>query len=582
MIKQIIIIFCMISISTGLVWGITPKGTKASAVQFDGIIEINSLSAKTYAVLFVRYFVSPDYYKASIIWAEPHIGTLNYPIYPPTTIIDSNDKSFSIFNEVNNQYNANYSKPIGKRDVFRYMFGDYPIGDIRFAESETLASRIYTDDLAKLSEPNNNDWQNITIPESSDANSMSREVAGLNIQIKNSRIDALKLLDSKGNLIKNIDYEYSTEKESPFLKKQNIQLAERPFMVGYQSGGRKIIRNGQEQMITEMLSVHHAGSRKCTVDYEQIKIGDKPLSLPVRVAVYTGDGKTILRSSRMMNYKQVILNNNKDANSIKDCASFNEIEKQVREMLLKYWMENPEKIEKDDLTKMRQMQKHFENTSPGNFAGDQLRRINMLLQLDWILGDNKQLPKHYEKYLTILKTNGLEQMLLVGGQQAIETTFRWHHFSAADEFLKIWIENVLSLNNPDAILSFAQNTIKKGRFWETANLLEKSLESSQAWGRKKIYAEFSKCAALFGLYEMLQQPDKIPDGRKKEQANWVLTKTSMDDLIKTLNESITNTRKTFSKIENPDKEIQTLKKQLDKISQKITNPDVTKNDIRKE
>jgi hypothetical protein len=229
-------------------------------------------------------------------------------------------------------------------------------------------------------------------------------------------------------------------------------------------------------------------------------------------------------------------------------------------MLLKYWMENPEKIVEEDLTKMRQMQKHFEDSPTGNFAGDQLRRINMLLQLDWILGDSEQLPKHYQQYLAILKTNGLEQMLLTGGQQAIETTFRWHHFSAADELLKLWIESVLSLNNHEAILDFAQKAIEKQRFWETANLLEKSLESSKIWGQKQINAEFLRCSALYGLYQMLQQPDKIPDGRKKEQVNWVLSKTSIDDLLKFLNESIANAQKTFSSVDNPDNEAKAIKK----------------------
>ncbi len=577
MIKQILIICCTILISVEIAMGIAPKGTKVKALQFDSIIELNSINMNTHVLLFVRYLVSQKSYKTSIIWAEPHVGTLNYPIYPPTTIIDSNDKSFSIINQINNKFNTNYSKPIGKRGTFKYMFGDYPIGDIRFTESEALDSRIYNNDLIKLSEPNNN-WQTIDVPKAKDSNSMIREVAKLNIQADNRRINALKLLDSKGYLIKSIDYEYSDEKDTPLLKKQNVLLPERPFKIGFQKGGIKLTINGQEQVIKEMVSAHHKGNRKCTVDYEQIKIGDKSISLPVKVNVYSGDGKTLLRASKLMNFKQVNLEENENNNSINDFASFDKNEIYVREMLSKYWMENPEKIANDDFDKIRKIQKQFNETTVGAFAGDELRRINMLLQLDWILGDNKQLPIHYQKYLTILKENKFEQMLLEGGQNAIETTFRWNYFNSADKLLNLWIKDVLSLQNQDSILRFAQNKIKNQRFWETVNLLEKSLESPQTWGHKQIYAEFLHSSALYGLYEMILTQDKITSNSKKRQINWVLTKTNMDDLLKTLKQSITNAQTTISKLENPDKNIQDLKIQLDEISQKISNTELIKTD----
>ena len=568
--EKTLVIFVLILTAACFAIGIAPKGTKINALQFDCIMELNSMNLKTHVLLFVRYLVTPDSYKASIIWAEPHVSALNYSIYPPTTIIDSNDTNFSIRNEVNSQFNANYPKPIEKRDVFRFMFNDYPIGNIRFAETEALTSRIYESDLAKISEPNNN-WQTIEIAESNDTNSIAREVAKLDIQAESGRINNMKLLDAKDKLIKIIDYEYSMENGLALLKKQNIQLGARPFMVGYQGGGVKLTVNGREQLIKQILSVQHAGSRNCTVDYETKKIGDKSLSLPVNIVVYSGDGKNKLRSSRLMNFKQVQLNSENIDKLIQDCASFDENEKVVREMLVKYWMENPEKVTEDDLTKMNKLQKHFEELTAGDFAGDQLRRINMLLQLDWILGDKERLPGHYQQYLKILKFNGLNQMLITGGQQAIETTFRWKQFSSADELLKMWIENVLSLNNPEAVLNFAQDAIEKQRFWETSNLLEQSLDSPLKFGSKQINAEFLRCSCLYGLYQMLQELDKIPEGRKKEQANWVLSKTIKDELLNKLKESVTNIQNSFSSIKNPDNETKVIQKQLEEMSQKITD-----------
>ena len=574
--EKALFIFVLILIVTCFALGIAPKGTKIKALQFDCVMELNSVKMKTHVMLFVRYLVSPDSYRASIIWAEPHISGLNYPIYPPTTIIDSNRTSLRISNEVKSQYNETYAKPLGKRDVFRYMFNDYPISNIRFAETEGLSSRVFAKDLAQLSEPDETGWQTAHIAEPTDANNLTRELARLDIKAESGHINSMKLLDAKDRLIKSIGYEYSTENGLPFLKKQNIQLAERPFMVGYQSGGIRLTVNGRQQLIKQILTVQHAGSRKCNVDYETKKIGDKSVSLPVNIAVYSGDGKNKLRSSRLMNFKQVELNGENTDKSIQDCASFDISEKVVREMLVKYWMENPEEVAEDDSAKMRELQKHFEKVNTGDFAGDQLRRINMLLQLDWILGDKEQLPKHYQQYLNILKSNGLEQMLITGGQQAIETTFRWKQFSSADELLKMWIETVYSFNKPDDILNFAQAAIEKQRFWETANLLEQSLVSPEKFGSKQIDAQFLNCTALYGLYQMLQEPDKIPEGRKKEQANWVLSEMTMGDLLQKLKQNVKETQKSVSSIKNPDNETKAVQKQLEEMSQKIIETGQTK------
>jgi hypothetical protein len=61
MMRKAIISFIVIFISNGIAPGIDPKGTKISAMQFDGIIELNAISAKTHLSLFVRYIVTQDY-----------------------------------------------------------------------------------------------------------------------------------------------------------------------------------------------------------------------------------------------------------------------------------------------------------------------------------------------------------------------------------------------------------------------------------------------------------------------------------------------------------------------------------------
>jgi len=314
------------------------------------------------------------------------------------------------------------------------MFNDYPIGNIRFAEPETLVSRIYTNDIGKVLVQTEEEWQTIDVQNSTIEKGIDREVAKLDLRVADGRIDALKLLDAKDKLIKSVEYEYSSQEGGPLLHRQNVILAERPFTIGRKGKGIKIKIDNEERTYRDMGTIHHKGTRKCSVDYESTKIGDKLLALPAHVAVRTADEQKVLRSSRMFNFKRVELNSDQVKKSAEAFSSFDSQDWKCREMRLKYWTKDPSEVEDDDLKTLKQLQLHFEKISTiDKTAGEQLRRVNMLLQIDWILGDGEQLKKHFQQYLDTLSANNLNRMILVGGQYAIETTIRWGHFAVADD-----------------------------------------------------------------------------------------------------------------------------------------------------
>jgi len=567
---HVAILFLIILLSTNISFGIFPKGSDTGTLQFDGIVELNSQHFQTHVLLFVRYWVSPKFYCASVVWAEPHVGSLNFSIYPITTVIDSNEQSFRNTNDVHSKFDAVFSKPLGKRDVFSFMFNDYPIDNIRFAESDALQSRIYTEDFNNIIEKTNSKWQTVDINEISNKKGINREVTKLNMQIDDGRINALKLLDAKEILIKSIEYEYSSKNSPYFLNRQNILLPERPIKLGYKSGGVTMTIDGRKKAIKEFESVRHVGSRKCTVDYEAKKIADKTLALPVRVVVYDANEQDALRSARLMSYKQVDINGVGAGKSADAFSSFDDNEWATRKMLLKYWMKNAEVIEEADLKKLHKLRTHFEQIpDEEKTAGEKLRRINMLLQLNWTLNDGEQLQKLFQQYLDILAANDLDGMILVGGQYAIETTFRWRMFATADRLLEKWIDIAIANNNEQAILSFGKSSIRRDRLWTIVELLDKSLVSSDKWEQKRFDAQSLKCLAFGGLYEMLRNPDKIQQGRRKEQVNWVLSSTKIEKIQDSLKKSIADAQKTFTEIEDPTPEQKTLNKQLDIILTKM-------------
>ena len=340
--------------------------------------------------------------------------------------------------------------------------------------------------------------------------------------------------------------------------------------------------DGEERTYRDLGIMHHKGTRRCSVDYESTRLGDKSLALPVRVAVRTADEQKVLRSSCMLNFRQVELNADQVRKSADAFSRFDKKDWKCREMLLKYWMKDAAEIEDEDLKTLRQLRTHFEKVSIiAKTAGEQLRRINMLLQIDWMLGDSEQLKKHFQQYLAILSANGLGRMVLVGGQYAIETTIRWGHFAAADDLLEKWVDRAIAVNDEEAILDFVESVILKNRFWTVARLLEKSLSSPEKWGQKRFNAESLRCMALHRLYEMLQNPDKVKKGLIMAQANWVLSSTSIDKLLGTLNESIADAQKTFANLAEPTPKQKALRAQLEKVNPRTQNAEVNDpNDIQ--
>lgn len=176
---------------------IEPTGTKVGAVQFDVIMELNSSLRHTHVLIFARYWVAPDYYSVSVIWAEPHTG-LNYAVYPATLTITSDKQSFSMGHDIYPVYNSIYPKPLGERGVFRFMFGDYPIPNIRFADQEDLEKRIYVTDLRGFGEDaNQSSGHNFDVSVSGGDAKNKREVAKLNIRASGERIDSMRLFNTE-------------------------------------------------------------------------------------------------------------------------------------------------------------------------------------------------------------------------------------------------------------------------------------------------------------------------------------------------------------------------------------------------
>jgi hypothetical protein len=550
-------------------------GTNMGAVQFDAVIELNRYSPRSarhdYTQIFARYWVSRDYYTSAVVWAEPQSRDMFFAVQPPNLCVTSNKHAFNIFHDSIRKVDEAYTKPLSERSVLRQKFGGYSIGNIRFAEREALAERIYAADLRNWEDSKQTDEGVFDI-----AGGNNRDVARLKVSSNGQQITSMQLYNAEQRMLKDISYEYESKGGKSLLRRQTVALHERPMMVGYKGKGMRITLDGKEHWYRELKAKHHAGGRTCTVEYELVRLGDKEVSLPAQVTVRNGKDGRILRCVRMMNFKQIDL----DAAGAEEAARrFGAVMADQREydrLRLKYWKKAPNEIDKQDVKAIEQLRDRFEKavTAAGISTGEKLKYLNISMNLNVILGDRSGLERHYKNYLSTLTENRLRWMTLVGGYGVIETSMFAERHALGKRLLSLWVDSVLDMHEAEAILLFARRQLAKSRLWPTAVLLEALLE---AFTNKKgcsadsrFEAEALRCIALDGLCKLLRSDDVAKKGLIAEvQAAWAAS-TGRDGVDRMFAESVDEAERSFASLREPTESQQALKKQLVKIEQEMS------------
>jgi len=541
---------------------------KAATVCFDSILELNALLCGTHVVLFARYWVSLGSYCVAVTWGEPHAGSLNFPIYPPTLNVVSDPNRFRISHQLVHTYDGAFVKPLGARGPFRHRFNSYAPSEIRFAEQEALDLCVRLSDIRPLIDVSGDSGKRVfdmvypqsTAPRKDDLAKMTVRATGL-------RVDEVTLLDSDGRLLKSIQYEYGGQDDTKPLKRQTILLPQRPITVAFKGEGPTITIGGKTRQYPQLEITDRAGGRKVILDYQPTEIRGRAVSLPSRIDVYMGDGKQLLRSARLYKVTGCDETVEQVGRSAEQFSLFDPNDVRCRDFLLKYWLKGRSEMAKDDIETLERLRRHFaEQPAASTTTGEQLKRVNMLLQVDWMLDDPNGLNGDFREYTRLLRSNGVGRMVLFGGENLIETTIRWGQPDTADRLLPVWLDAAVAENDMASILDFASARLAKGSLWTTAKLLEKALGHFTACGEERFVGETLRCIALSRMDAMVRNPDSIKGELAFAQARWVLWGTKEERLHEELKASVTAAQKAFATIDRPTRRHRTLKTQLDAIA----------------
>jgi hypothetical protein len=568
-------LFFVLALPVDAYGNIAPKGTKIGAVQFDAIIELNRYSPHSwrhdYTMIFARYWVARDYYSAAIVWAEPQSTDIFFTIHPPSLLIVSNEQSFKVCHESINKDNEMYIKPLGERGVLRHKFGGYPIGKIRFTEREALTERIYESDLKGLKDINTVDGEVLKLSILDNERVYKRDVSQLKMKTNGEHIDSMQLFNADKRLLKDISYEYETKRGKTHLRRQTVVLPEQPIMVGFKGEGIKVTLDGKEYQYRDLKATHHMGGRKCIIEYETVTLGDQEVPLPVKVTVYNQKDRRILRCVRVMNFKQVELDTTDTEEAARRFCAVTADHIEYRKLREKYWKKDQTEIEKKDIEIIEQLCDRFEKelAAADKNTGEKLKNLNALIELDRIIGDESEIERHYQNYLSTLRDSKLTQMTLVGGYGVIETSMFRGRRSEAEQLLGTWVKAVLDIHDAESILLFAKRQLAKNRLWPTAVLLEAFSNKKHCPAEARFEAQALRCSALGELSKLLRVNDIAKKGLIAEvQVDWVAS-VGKDDVDKMFADSMDQAGCCFANLSESTESQHALKKHLEKIAKEI-------------
>jgi hypothetical protein len=548
-----------------------PGGSGVGTIQFDAVIELNSPSGDSHVLLFARYWVGADFYSMGVVWGEPHGIGLDVSFYPPTLAVASDESGFAIAHDIQTANNGTYGRPIGDRPTFPHVFGSYPVLDIRYADREARTARVYQSDLGSLSEPVEGDEQGLDMVLPSAGDEGQRIVSRAKVHVSEGHMRSMELLDSEQQLIKDIDYEYAKNGTQSYLRRQRITLPEHLVRVGLPGEGMVVRVDDEEYRYTEFDVNYHEGGRTCHVKYEPIALGAQKIVLPVEVTVHNGDTNELLRSARMMNSVPVELDHCDAMKAARKFSGFTEKQRQYRDLLVRNWRKNPEDVSETDVHDMADLQSGFQKAlADCHTLGDQLKHLNILMELSRMLGNTSELKRYYKTYLSVLSTNQLHRMVRVGGYNAIEIAMLWGRYREADDLLHEWVE-VLSptFDTPESLLYFANDELRRGHLWTTPNLIDRYLGDHSALSSARLELEIVKCEALYRLDCLLRDRNDESPEPLKAQAKWIASTIGPEHLERMLCEHVEEAAQFSDEGADPIRIPQAAKATLDGIRRQL-------------
>ncbi|MGA2543221.1 MAG: hypothetical protein ABSG78_16850 [Verrucomicrobiota bacterium] len=546
------------------------QSPRVIGLQFDAIIKVSAPVTEAPTLLFVRCWVGSDYYEVAVKWAEPH-GSW-FAAYPPTLTVRSDAESFTVAHGLFPERGAVFPKPLDAMRAFTNMYGDYPIGNTRDAETEALAFRLGKDQLRHALPLDWTDQGAVLVALSPEKHGPSNQLAFAEISGSKNRIDSLELFAGDGRSVKQVDYEYDSAINIRSLKTENVYLPEKPAKLAMPKGSVTVKTGPANFQFNSFAGTEHQNGRRCRVEYQDVALEGTELRLPVQIEVRQQEGEKVLRFARLTNYQSITLTADAVRAAAAEFAGFTVPERRYRLLLVKYWEKDPRAISDEDRAEIQHLRDDFSGEAMGKSAGDWLKRLNILMELSRMMGDQPGLKRPYEQYLSALADEGMGDFVPWGGARAVDMSVRWGRYGEADDLLSALLSAVVKSTSMKAALEFASSEIKDGNFYSAVAVLDKFVDNPTGDPASRFEQAGLKCLLLAKLKETLSKMDNLKEGPIRKKAEWTLSHWNPGQMDDELHRSLFSASTNWAGITAASDSQKALKTAVDKIAQALVPP----------
>lgn len=494
------------------------KNCEISGIQFDALIELAPPSIHEYVCLFVRYWVAPDRYKLTILWAEPDSYKMWFPIYPPTLKIVSDTTSFSVQHQFFTRYNSQDKRPFVYPKIFKYMYGDYLINNLKYTDQYANQTQVFLSDLKLEGNNQKNGTFKTTI------NDTNRLIGLVENTCTNGVLQSLWINDKSNHPLQELHYKYDSNNSNQLLA-QYIKLAERETTVGFTKGNMQVEINSSNYAITQFPATYLDGGRNVTIKYEQIRLGNRSLVLPSYVESHISGQSAFVSRIIFTNYLPFVFTNSLTKFDDLAVGDFSYEEVEARRILSEWGNYNFTNIPSTEVSNIKAIILALSKPGNDSSCGSECKRLSFLISLYRIIGSTDLMIQSYKELLNQFRCCNSYELVLNGGYDHFESMLIFEHFSDADLIFNFWLDEC-KLIPRDYKLAFALDEISKKHYYAAYLLLKKSV--SNAINDEQF--EFKKSAscyfALLSLNHLLEEKSSPQDILSKAHFTWTLKQMS--------------------------------------------------------
>ncbi len=455
--------------------GAALPGTDApfEAIRFDALLRIRQPEFGSAIALYARYWVTRDAIRTEVVWCEPHWNSVNYGYYPVSLLVRSDKDTFTVANSVRGK-KWSYSKPAGPRGVFSRKFNDYPVGDLRYTEEESLSGRVLSGDVHRAAgSAEGKDACTYYYPETA-----RRSYDCLSVKKTDGLLRELALAGPANVQPKSIEYSYDISGDSPRLAKEAVTLHEHSILVGG-TEALDLTVNGKRVRYSTWPTDYHRGGRDCSVTYRTVPLAGKRANVPVSIKVSRKTDGRFLRGAEMTGFT-LLDGEDRRILASPEASRYSRYtfdESLWRALVIRNWLKDSNDITAEDQKTFKRLGQAFgalqqDDGDPGH----RLKHTHMLCMVNMMLGRNDESIECFRRYLGILKDSRQYWMMLVGGQEFINLAIRWRKMGLADKAISLWTDLCLESCNTSDILEMISKGVARSQFY-TFYILGASLES---------------------------------------------------------------------------------------------------------